>query len=144
MANPLPQEVQLFIRNFYAASDVGPAGHKEYVNFYTPDTLLVMGPTEFEGQEGVLRFREAGWKDVATRKHTVKGTFIDAKSSPMTINAVPQVMLYGTVDYGMKDGTSKDGIEWAARMHLVKTEKGDLKLKFYQVYIVSNGVQMHD
>jgi hypothetical protein len=53
-------------------------------------------------------------------------------------------MLYGTVDYGMKDGTSKDGIEWAARMHLVKTEKGDLKLKFYQVYIVSNGVQMHD
>lgn len=133
---PVSQEVQHFITNFYRASDVGPPGHEAYVSHFTPDTTLIMGPTEYPGQDGVRKFRETGWEKVETRRHVCKGIFVDGKHSPLGIGEVPQVMCYGTVDYGFKDGTSKDGVEWAARMHLVKDEKDELRLKFYQVYIV--------
>lgn len=43
-------------------------------------------------------------------------------------------MLYGTVEYVLKDG-KKSGLEWAARAHLVK-EQGVVKMDFYQVYMV--------
>ena len=51
-------------------------------------------------------------------------------------------MLYGTVEYGLKEGGS-DGKDWAARALLVNSgsegEVGGLggwRLKFYQVYLV--------
>ena len=44
-------------------------------------------------------------------------------------------MLFGTVDYTLKDGRST-GIDWAARAHFVE-DKGALKMDHYQVYLVS-------
>jgi hypothetical protein len=123
--------VNQFAKDFYAASDVGPSGHQAYVDFFTPKATLIMGPTTFEGHEGVMKFREAGWEKVATRKHTYKGIY------PNPEKPEQDVMVYGTVDYGMKDGTKKEGIEWAARMDLTKDAQGNLKLQFYQVYLVS-------
>jgi len=46
-----------------------------------------------------------------------------------------EMMLYGTVDYVLKDGTKKS-VDWAARAHLVKNE-GVVKMDFYQVYLVN-------
>jgi hypothetical protein len=46
------------------------------------------------------------------------------------------VMLHGTVDYGLKDGTSVEGLEWSARARFA-AEDGSLKMEFYQVYLVS-------
>jgi len=43
-------------------------------------------------------------------------------------------MLYGMVDYVLKDG-SKKSVDWAARAHLVKYG-GVVKMDFYQVYLV--------
>jgi hypothetical protein len=123
------QELSTFIKDFYAASDVGPAGHDDYVNYYTPDCTLIMGANEFKSQSGVRQFREAGWEKVSTRKHIVDGVF------PSSEKPDQQVMLYGTVDYGMKDGTEKKGIEWAALMNLAKVD-GSYKLAKYQVWIV--------
>lgn len=127
----ISQGLSDFIRAFYAASDVGPSGHEAYVSHYTDDTTLIMGPTEFKNKEGVMKFREAGWEKVETRKHIVNGIF------PSSDKPEEQVMLNGTVDYGMKDGTSKSGIEWAALMNLTK-ENGEYKLQKYQVWIVSS------
>lgn len=45
-------------------------------------------------------------------------------------------MLYGTVDYELKDGKSAN-VEWAARAHFTNAE-GDLKMDFYQVYLVGS------
>jgi len=45
-------------------------------------------------------------------------------------------MLYGTVDYDLKDGR-QNSVDWAAHAHLVK--EGDaVKMDFYQVYLVSS------
>jgi len=44
-------------------------------------------------------------------------------------------MIYGTVDYVLKDGR-KSSIDWAARASLVK-DGGVVKMEYYQVYLVS-------
>ena len=125
--------LQKFVDGFYAASDVGPSGHQAYVDYYAPDTDLVMGPNQFKGREGVMKFREAGWEKVATRKHVCKQVF------PNPEKPEQEFMLYGTVSYGNKDGTSLDGVEWAARMVLDKpVSANDAKIQQYRVYIVSS------
>lgn len=45
-------------------------------------------------------------------------------------------MLYGTVDYTLKDGRGTT-VDWSARAHFVKKEGEELKMDFYQVYLVS-------
>lgn len=122
-------QVASFVKYLYARSDVGPEGHDAYVDLYLPDATLVMDKTQFDGQAGVRKFREAGWEKVATRHHVCKGIF------PSPTNP-DEVMTYGTVDYGFKDGSKKDGIEFAARL-VMDQSKGEPKIKFYQVYIVS-------
>jgi hypothetical protein len=68
------------------------------------------------------------WEKVASRKHKAIKIFPFGPNSN-------EVMLYGTVQYGLKSG-GESGIEWAARAHLVK-EDGRVKMDFYQVYLVS-------
>lgn len=66
------------------------------------------------------------WEKVATRKHKPIKVF------PFGPNA-DEVMLYGTVDYGKKDGTSAT-VDWSARAHLLKDDS-EMKMDFYQVYL---------
>jgi hypothetical protein len=122
-------QVASFVKDLYARSDVGPEGHDAYVDLYLPDATLVMDKVQFDGQAGVRKFREAGWEKVATRHHVCKGIF-PSPSNP------DEVMTYGTVDYGFKDGSKKDGIEFATRLVMDQSGK-EIKIKFYQVYIVS-------
>lgn len=68
------------------------------------------------------------WEKVSSRKHKPQRIF------PYGSNA-DEVMLYGTVDYGLKDGKTAS-VEWAGHAHLVK--EGDaVKMDVYQVYLVS-------
>lgn len=73
------------------------------------------------------------WEKVATRSHKPTKIFSFGPNSE-------DMMLYGTVDYALKDGKKAHGIDWAARAHLVQ-ESGTLKMDFYQVYLV--GRQSH-
>jgi len=66
------------------------------------------------------------WEKVATRKHKPIKVFPFGPNSD-------EVMLYGTVDYGKKDGTNAT-VDWSARAHLVK-EGSEMKMDFYQVYL---------
>jgi hypothetical protein len=75
----------------------------------------------------LLDFRKGMWIHVSSRRHEVSKVF------PFGRNA-DEVMLYGTVEYSMKNGKSLT-VDWAARAHLVK--KGShVKMDFYQVYLV--------
>jgi hypothetical protein len=75
----------------------------------------------------ILALRKAMWEKVASRKHVAKKVF------PFGPNA-DDVMLYGTVHYGLKAG-GESGLDWAARAHLVK-ENGKVKMDYYQAYLV--------
>ena len=67
------------------------------------------------------------WEKVAKRSHTPKQIYPLGSDSD-------DVMLYGTVDYELKDG-KKAGVDWSARARFAK-EEGALKMEFYQVYLV--------
>jgi hypothetical protein len=68
------------------------------------------------------------WEKVSSRSHNPIKIFPFGSYSD-------EVMLHGTVKYGLKSGGEKE-IDWAARAKLVK-EEGKVKLAFYQVYLVS-------
>jgi hypothetical protein len=67
------------------------------------------------------------WEKVASRLHKPLKIF------PFGANS-DEVMLYGTVEYGLKAG-GESKVDWAARAHLVR-EGGGVKMDFYQVYLV--------
>lgn len=76
----------------------------------------------------ILALRKGMWEKVATRKHKAIKIFPFGPNSD-------EVMLYGTVQYGLKTG-GESGLDWAARAHLV-TNDGKVMMDFYQVYLVS-------
>jgi hypothetical protein len=73
--------------------------------------------------------RHGMWEKVASRSHKPSMIYPFGKGGD-------DVMLHGTVDYELKDGKKAEGIEWAARAKF-GSEHGNLKMVFYQVYLVS-------
>ena len=69
------------------------------------------------------------WEKVAKRSHKPSKIYSFGKNNH-------DVMLHGTVDYELKDGKRAEDIEWAARARFAP-EDGNLKMEFYQVYLVS-------
>ena len=64
-----------------------------------------------------------------TRKHSI------AKIFPFGDNS-NEVMLYGTVEYGLKNG-KEVLVEWAGRAVLTEDKHNKWKMHFYQVYMDS-------
>lgn len=67
------------------------------------------------------------WEKVAKRSHKPQQLYSFGVNSD-------DIMLFGTVDYVLKDGKGTT-VEWAARAHFSKAE-GELKMDYYQVYLV--------
>jgi len=76
----------------------------------------------------ILAIRKGLWEKVSNRAH------FPEKVYPFGANS-DEIMLYGTVNYELKDGR-KATVDWAARAHMIK-EEGQVKMDFYQVYLVS-------
>jgi hypothetical protein len=72
------------------------------------------------------------WEKVQNRLHRPLKIF------PYGPNA-NEVMLFGTVQYGLKSG-GQSSVDWAAYARLKKVD-GSVKMDFYQVYLVSSGGQ---
>ncbi len=89
---------------------------------YTNALLIIPRPPE------ILALRKSLWEKVSGRLHKPLKVF------PYGANA-DEVMLFGTVDYELKDGRNAS-VDWSAHAHLVK-EDGKVKMDFYQVYLVS-------
>jgi hypothetical protein len=120
--------VKKFIEDFFKASDAkppGPADGKDtYVEAFESDARLVMGISEFNGREEIAQWRQGAWDSVVTRHHVVKKVFVYSDD---------EVALVGTVDYGLKNGSSVD-VEWSSHMVLNRAG-GSPKLKEYHVYL---------
>lgn len=67
------------------------------------------------------------WEKVAKRSHKPQQLYSFGANAD-------DIMLFGTVDYVLKDGKGTT-VEWAARAHFSKAE-GELKMDYYQVYLV--------
>lgn len=74
----------------------------------------------------IIKMRKGMWEKVASRKHHADKIYTFGSGSD-------EVMLHGTVQFSMKDGT-KANKEWAARARMAK-EDGKVKMSFYQVYL---------
>lgn len=124
----IDEDIPKFFENFYATSD-NPSSHEEYARAFTDNATLVMGTKTVEGYEKILELRKGMWAGViTTRLHTLKKIFPFGDSSN-------EVMLYGNVKYGLKNGKDVH-VEWAGRALLEKAN-GKLKMHFYQVYLDS-------
>jgi len=118
-----------FFENFYAVSD-NPSAHEEYAQSFTPDADFIMGSKRVAGYNDILSLRHGLWSGpVKTRKHTLEKIFPFGNDSN-------EVMLYGSVDYGLKNGKALT-VEWAGRAIMVEHQDG-LRMGFYQVYLVSS------
>jgi hypothetical protein len=126
-----------FIKDFYRVSDDGSA-HKEYTEAFaysSSNFFFQIGPMQpAKSSEDIMQYREKGWAPIATRKHTVYNVFSKAQGDDGH-----EYMLYGRVDYEKKDST-KAGANWGGLMKFDKSsvEKGEPKLAFYHVWIVSS------
>ncbi|KAI5449234.1 hypothetical protein NCC49_005213 [Naganishia albida] len=132
----LPHALHAFLTAFYRASDTSPHGNPSanalYADFFLDNCPLLMGDKTFNGREGYIQFREAGWAKVESREHVVLDVFPKKEKAG---NEDEELMLRGTVAYGMKDG-SEGRAEWAGHMKLrYSKEEGGYKLAFYQVWI---------
>ncbi|EON63447.1 hypothetical protein W97_02675 [Coniosporium apollinis CBS 100218] len=116
-----------FFEEFYATSDT-PDAHDKYADSFTEDATLIMASKKAKGRSEILALRKGLWEKVSGRLHKPLKVF------PYGANA-DEVMLFGTVDYELKDGR-KANVDWSAHAHLVKQE-GKVKMDFYQVYLDS-------
>ncbi|TGO87198.1 hypothetical protein BPOR_0243g00070 [Botrytis porri] len=123
--------IREFFEAFYKLSDTEEK-HEEYANQFAEDAEVIMGVKRVKGREEILAFRKGMWEKVASRLHTAHKIFPFGKGST-------EVMLFGVVAYGLKDGRKAD-VEWAGRAQMVQ-EGGNWKLGFYQVYLDSAAVQ---
>ncbi|GAA5987252.1 hypothetical protein JCM11641_003381 [Rhodosporidiobolus odoratus] len=113
-----------FVDDFYKVSDK-PDAVDEYLSFLTSDVTFIMGLNGVEGSAAVRKIRENMWNGVKSRHH--KPEILLASEDGKTF------MLHGTVDYGLRNGTSVNSVGWAGKMEFA--EGSELKLKRYQVWL---------
>ncbi|OAP54510.1 hypothetical protein AYL99_10958 [Fonsecaea erecta] len=129
LANKIDPRIAPFFERFYDVSD-NPTAHAEYADSFLPDADFVMGSKAVKGHDQVLELRKGLWTGpIQTRKHKLEKIFPFGESSL-------ECMLYGSVDYGLKNGKQLT-VEWAARAVLAEYEGKELRFKKYQVYLDS-------
>ncbi|KAI1126680.1 hypothetical protein F5Y10DRAFT_244353 [Nemania abortiva] len=132
------ERVKEFISAFYAISD-DPSKNSEWVDYFAPDALLVMGDKRARGIEEIQELRENMWEKVESRKHKLDKMFPAAfEPSEPEHGWRFEYMLYGSVDLELKSAQKVAG-QWAARAVLTNHED-KLKYTVYQVYIHTSPV----
>ncbi|KAG9235302.1 hypothetical protein BJ875DRAFT_504134 [Amylocarpus encephaloides] len=117
--------IKHFFEDFYKTSDT-PDVHDSYADAFTANATLIMASRKHVGREEILALRRSMWEKVSSRLHTPVKIFPFGAGSK-------ELMLYGTVDYLLKDGR-KAKVDWAAKANMVKDGE-KWKMEFYQVYL---------
>ncbi|KPI41928.1 uncharacterized protein AB675_5311 [Cyphellophora attinorum] len=124
-----PRIVDFYAEFYRISDDPSEQSHTAYADSVTKDGTLIMGLKKAQGYDEILELRKGLWSGpVKTRKHTLKQIFPFGEGSK-------EVMLHGSVDYGLKNGKDVN-VEWAGRAVLVE-DGGKLKMREYQVYLDS-------
>ncbi|KAJ5586954.1 uncharacterized protein N7459_002719 [Penicillium hispanicum] len=127
LAPPRAADLVAFLEDFYRTSDTESL-HEKYVESFTDDATLIMGPKEATGADAILALRHSLWTHVASRKHTPTHIFFGGEN---------EVMLYGGVNYILKANPESDVyVPWAGRVVFAPHKDGErVKMQFYQVYL---------
>jgi hypothetical protein len=75
----------------------------------------------------IRKLRLSMWDAVKERKHTLHKIF------PFG-NDATEFMICGVVHYTLKTG-DKQSVEWSARAKLAKSDSGNWRFQFYQVWL---------
>lgn len=134
----IPPSIVTLLEAFYKASDAVPSSsslsdstHQAYTDFFVDRPTFLMGPTTANDKNGIREWRQGGWKGITSRRHVVENVYPAGQLRDDDDQA--ELMLYGTVDYGVSDG-GNGRAEWAGRMVLKKQDK-EWRISYYQVYI---------
>lgn len=120
--------VKAFFEAFYAESDKPDAFESYAQNFFTSNASMITPTRKANGTAEIIETRKGMWTHVKSRKHTVHKVFPFGEDAS-------EVMMQGTVEYGLKNG--KDLSQpWAGYAKLSK-EGGEVKMSYYQIYMVS-------
>jgi len=80
------------------------------------------------------------WRAVESRLHTPRRIFVTGDEKKEDGHEV-EVMLYGEVEYGFREGAGRAAVDWSARAILVRDAEvaanEGWRMRFYQVYLVS-------
>jgi hypothetical protein len=143
-------KIRTFLSEFYRTSD-DPTKNDDWVQYFTPDAVLVMGSNTARGTEGmhspttatlaykqthmnvaeIRKLRGSMWEKVVARKHKPHKVFESGFEGADSGRG--EYMLFGEVAYELKTG-EKQSMSWAAHAVFAEVE-GQLKFKFYRVYI---------
>lgn len=122
------EKLSSFLTKFYKTSDTKPLGKDPYVDFFTPDAQVFIGPTEVCGTDEIAEMRRNIWTSVVKRHHE----FQDVAHITET-----EVMVTGTVEYGLVNGKRVNSL-WAAKLVF---ESPDYKrMAYYRVYLDPSAV----
>ncbi|EPQ31836.1 uncharacterized protein PFL1_00035 [Pseudozyma flocculosa PF-1] len=127
----VPQAIKDFLDRFYRVSDT-PDVHGEYAEHFVDDASRLhfqIGPMDATtSREGIVAWRENGWKGVTRRKHVVNGVFISPEQQSV-------IMLDGTVEMDKEGKTVK--FNWAGRMAFddESVERGQPLIETYKVWL---------
>ncbi|GAA5941699.1 nuclear transport factor 2 family protein [Sporobolomyces koalae] len=119
----IPQDKLGFISAFYRVSDSRDVD--AYLDFLSSDVDFVMGINAVKGEAAVRKIRETMWGGVETRLHKPEKVYLGDDG---------EVMLHGTVSYGLKNGDRVENVGWAARMVFVQGGT-EIKMSRYQVWL---------
>ncbi|KAJ5994218.1 hypothetical protein N7451_009942 [Penicillium sp. IBT 35674x] len=127
LAPPRAAAIVSFMQDFYRTSDTESL-HEKYVESFTSDATLIMGPKKAKGTDAIRTIRHGLWTHVASRKHTPTRIFFGGEN---------EIMLYGGVNYRLKADPENDVyVPWAGRVVFApQQESEDIKMHFYQVYL---------
>ncbi|KAJ5163425.1 uncharacterized protein N7500_005255 [Penicillium coprophilum] len=126
-APPRAAALVAFMEDFYRTSDTESL-HEKYVQYFTQDATLIMGPKEAKGASAILTLRQGLWTHVASRRHTPVQIYFGSDD---------EIMLYGGVNYRLKANPDNDVyVPWAGRVVFAPQKEDDnIKMQFYQVYL---------
>ncbi|KAI1808612.1 hypothetical protein F4811DRAFT_178150 [Daldinia bambusicola] len=137
MSHPVDERVKDFISRFYAISD-DASKDEQWVDCFSFRAHVVMGEKSAVGTKSIRALRKGMWEKVLARKHQLlrvyPATFYPASSYVDSPPPAAEYMIEGEVStIGWRNLACKE-MSWAAHAVLVE-EQGQLKYRFYQVYL---------
>ncbi|KAI0098980.1 hypothetical protein F4776DRAFT_650212 [Hypoxylon sp. NC0597] len=127
------ERVKNFIARFYATSD-DPSKNEEWVGYFSPDAVVIIGDKSAKGTENIRRLRQGMWEQVETRRHKPEKVFPASFGATDGSEAIAaEYMLHGSLDMVTKNG-ERQAVSWAGRA-VLEEDDGKLKYKLYQVYL---------
>jgi hypothetical protein len=117
-----------FLVKFFQLSDLPPpATNDPYVEEFTDDAYVKVGPAEAVGKHNLVEYRKNSWVGIDKRHHVIDKVFPFSSSQDET----QDIIVKGTVEY-TRDG-SVSAVEFMSHLMI----KG-WKIAHYKVYISPN------